>query len=446
MQEALAQLVADTTPASASPNDLKVTGQFLQDCLSIGIAGRRATFRDELLQVVSSWGEGRGCSLMGDELRAPATTAAYMNAFQIHCLEFDCVHEAAVAHVMTAPVAAALAECESCPEPTTGARFLTALMVGVEVAAVLGLAAKTALMFFRPATTGVFGAAAAIASLRGYDREQVLQTFGYALSQTAGTMQAHEEGKPTLAIQLAAAARAGLVSADLARSGIPAPVQSIDGKYGYLALFEAENSVQGLCDSLGAPWRIHELSYKPYPSGRATHAGIDLILQLREKGLAVENFDRLLLEAPPLIHQLVIRPALPEMNVNYARLCFPYVGAVALANGAVTIDDFSCEALRNPFTLSVAGRIRAELTDSADPAAFGPQLARAWLKDETVLNAEIDYLPGSPDNPLSDKDRIAKVYACCRDEVAEALIETVGGLIEVSDVRAVIKSLTGSVL
>jgi len=443
MQEALAQLVADTSSDSLSDHDIEITANFLLDCLAIGIAGRHAKFRDELLNVALTWGAGEESRLYGDTRRVPAATAAYINAFQMHCLEFDCVHEPAVAHVMTAPVAAALAECERGAQQIRGRQLLTALAVGVEVASVLGLAATTSLKFFRPATTGVFGAAATVACLRGFNRDQVLEAFGYALAQTAGTMQAHEEGKPTLAIQLAAAARAGLVAADLAATGIPAPVNSIDGTFGYLNLFETETSVQGLCDSLGEKWRVHELSYKPYPSGRATHAGIDLILRLREQGLTADNVDQLTLKAPPLIHQLVIRPAMPGMNVNYARLCFPYVGAVALCKGSVSITDFDDDALRDPEVLAVAERIHAEVSPVTDPAAFGPQRASARLNDGSEMQAEIAFLPGSPEKPLNDDERLSKVHACC-GPVAGPLIDAAQRLAQVDDVRSEIDQLTGA--
>ena len=63
---------------------------------------------------------------------------------------FDCVHEGAVVHTFTVPVAAALAWAER--EGGVGGRdFLTALALGV--------ASTHPLRFFRTATAGAFGAA-----------------------------------------------------------------------------------------------------------------------------------------------------------------------------------------------------------------------------------------------------------------------------------------------
>ena len=251
----------------------------------------------------------------------PPATAAFVNAFQMHCLEFDCVHEGAVAHAMTAVTAAVLAETDRVP--VDGRRLILAVAVGVEVAVALGVAARAPLRFFRPATVGVFGAAVAVGVLRGFDGAAVRRCFGHALGHAAGTMQAHEEGKPTLAVQLGAAARAGVVAADLAGAGVPAPSQALEGRHGYFRLFETAFDTADAAPQAGRAWRVTELSHKPYPSGRATHGGIEAVLRLRAVGVTPDNLAEVTLAAPPLIHQLVVRPAFAGMDASYARLCFP---------------------------------------------------------------------------------------------------------------------------
>ena len=46
-------------------------------------------------------------------------------------------------------------------------------------------------------------------------------------------------------------------------------------------------------------------------------------------------------------------------GVNYARLCIPYVGAVALARGNVVLEDFQSDRLCDPEMLKLAGRFRS---------------------------------------------------------------------------------------
>ncbi|MBJ7417475.1 MAG: MmgE/PrpD family protein, partial [Niveispirillum sp.] len=247
---------------------------FLLDTLGVGIAGARAPFAPEIGTAAQGWsGVGPAPALgRGHTLSPPQ--AAFVNAFQIHAQEFDCVHEVAVLHPLATILAAMIADTTRQPLPVTGAEFGAALAAGVDIAVTLGLAAKTPLKFFRPATAGIFGCVAAMARLRRLDVDTTCNAFGHALAFASGTMQAHVEGKPGLPIQVAHAAQASLMALDLAMAGIPGTAGSIDGPFGYLAMFETATDLPPLLDRLGKDWRIAEVSHKPFPTGRAAHGGI----------------------------------------------------------------------------------------------------------------------------------------------------------------------------
>lgn len=442
MLNELTELAAETRFEDLPEAAVQAAQIFLLDCLAVAAAGRRSPHREAVAQAVRSWGAGEAARVLGDDLRLPAASAAFLNAYQMHCLEFDCVHEPAVVHAMTAVAGAALAECEQAA-PVDGRRFIAALILGVEVASVLGLAAAAPLSFFRPATAGVFGAAVAVGALRGFDAPRQRLCFGHALSHAAGTMQAHEEGKPTLPLQLANAARGGLVAADLAAAGMPAPAEALEGPYGYFSLFERRTDSRGLAEALGRPWRVAELSHKPFPSGRASHGGISALLQLRKEGLTPGNLLNAELAAPPLIHQLVVRPAKTNMDLNYARLCFPYLGALALTCGAVNLEHFEDRLLNDPDILKLARRFSASPNDASDPAAFTPQTLTARLRDGSRMFCQVDRLPGSPRLPLSERERCAKVQDCLAWVHLDAhraadLIEAAAGLPDAADARCLL--------
>ena len=447
MLDPLIRMLDGTSFEGLPTATVRATQTFLLDCLAIGVAGRLGSHREAVVAVAKTWGAGSGARVMGDDLRLPASGAAFVNAFQMHCLEFDCVHEGAVVHAMTAVAGATLAECEQ--STVDGKRFLLAVALGTEVVAALGLAAAAPLSFFRPATAGVFGAAAAVGVLRRYDATRLRACFGHALCQAAGTMQAHEEGTSTLPVQLAGAARSGLVAADLAGAGVPAPEDALEGRYGYLRLFERRHSTAGLVEALGAVWRVEELSHKPYPSGRATHGAVRGILELRRRGVTGDNLARMKLSAPALIHQLVVRPPVPDMTANYARLCYGYVGAAALADGEVRLDHFDAESLRDEKRLALARRFDAELNDVEDPSAFCPQSVTAELSDGATLTAQVRALPGSPACPLTESECLAKVSTCLASVYADAsrranaLRAAVDALPGESDASTVLDPATG---
>jgi len=420
---------------------------FLLDTLAVGVAGRRAWLADPILQVARSWGDagdGPKATVWGGGPVLPAASAAFVNGFQIHCQEYDCVHEPAVVHPMAVIGAAVSAEAEA--RDASGADYLAALTGAVDIAAGLGAATQSAIRFFSPATAGLFGATLGVARLRGLDVEQSLDALGYSLAQAAGTMQAHVEGKPALPVQIAGAARAAIVACDLAEAGLPGPHHVFDGPYGYLPLFEERADFEAFRRDLSPGRRIGEVSYKPFPTGRAAQGGIVLMKRLREKGVRPQDVVSIRLIAPPLIERLVGRRPTAGMQINYARLCFAYSGAVALQTGKVGLADFTAEALKDAVTLALAGKITVESDGSDDPAAFAPQIIEARLTSGRTETARIDALYGSPSDPMSAEDVAAKRAECLgfgfgesRPDLDAALVGAVGAVPQAASARTLIK-------
>jgi 2-methylcitrate dehydratase PrpD len=398
------------------------TKLLLHDTLCVGVAGAFAPNAQAIRSVAGLWGDGGQCSVLGQPgRRLPAPSAAFVNAFQIHCQEYDCVHEPAVLHPMATIVAALLAETDR-GRSRSGEDFLIALIVGVDVAVALGLAATAPLRFFRPATAGVFGSVAALARLRGLDRATALDAMGYGLALASGTMQAHLEGKPALPVQVANAARSALVAADLAVAGLKGPQASIDGPFGYLTLFEERFDLAPVLRDLASARRVTEVSWKAFPTGRAAQGGLVAIGELMSiHGVSGADLETLSFRAPPLIKRLVGRPARENMDVAYARLCLPWLAAVALTFGEVRLGDFTPERLGDPDILSLARRISVEEDGSTDPAAFTPLIARATEASGEVSEVVITAMLGAPSNPLTVEQHMEKARRCLAHAGLEAV-------------------------
>jgi 2-methylcitrate dehydratase PrpD len=414
---------------------------FLHDSLCVGIAGRAAPDADRVWGAMQGWfGGQRPCTVLGRPgERATAPYAAFINAYQIHAQEFDCVHEPAVAHPMATVLATLLADAERIGAAVDGREFLAALVAGVDVVATLGVAVTTPLRFFRPATAGIFGSVAALCRLRRLPLDTALKAFGHALAYASGTMQAHLEGKPNLALQVAGAARSAVEALDLALAGIDAPIHSIDGPFGYLSLFEAGYALEAPLAALGQQWRVTELSWKPFPTGRAAHGAIVATQQLMASAeLSSATLDTLVYRAPPLIARLVGRAAFAGMGPAHARLCFAYLGAVVLLRGRVGLEDFTPERLADAAVLSLAQRISVQADDNLDPAAFVPALLVATLADGGQLEQAVSRQFGSPAWPLSRAQHLEKARACLvfggQGAVQEALAALIEGIEAAPDV------------
>jgi aconitate decarboxylase len=414
---------------------------FVQDTLGVAAAGSAGPWVDDLLAAAGGWGAAPEARAWVRGTRLPAPAAALVNAFHVHGSEFDCIHEAAVVHPMAAVLPAALAQCER-QGGASGRDLLAAVVLGVDVACHLGVAARAPLRFFRPATAGAFGAAAAVGRLMGLDAERLAAALGAAYGQLGGTMQPHVEGSPLLALQMGFSARNALVACDLAARGVPALRGALEGPFGYFALFETRHDVAAALATLGRGWRITEVSHKPFPSGRATHALVDALLALRAGGLAADDVEHVTARVPPLVAGLVGRPLPAHPRPPEARLCAAYVGARALLRGTVDLDDFRPGALVDAATHALAGRFAIVAVDHPDPSAFAPVEVHVARRGGAPLALRVDAISGSPARPLSREAHLAKLRRNWASAVpaldpaaGERLINLVDDLEAVRDVR-----------
>ncbi len=415
---------------------------FILDSLGVGIAGSSVPHSDALRAIAARWGDRQDVPVWGSAARLPAAGAVFVNAWQMHNQEFDCLHEGAVVHAMASVLPAALAVADT-RGGISGQALIVAVAVGCDIAATLGLAARGGMRFFRPATAGGFGAVAAAGRLLGLDQLGLERAFAFQLAQASGTMQAHLEGSPILPMQVALNARAALTACELAVIGLTPPREVFEGPFGYLQVFESEWDLGSLLDELGRRWRIAEFSHKPYPAGRATHGGIEGVIALRDQvGFEPGEVVDVRISAPPLIVRLVGRPDLAVPGPSYARLCMAYVVAKVLLHGALDPMHFRGPALTDPATHALAGRVRTVSDGNPDPNALTPQTVTVRLAGGRVLTWQCATMLASPTRPLDRTRHLDKFRGCWHAAAGrlpprdcERLVDMVDRLETLSDLR-----------
>jgi aconitate decarboxylase len=378
---------------------------FILDTLGVALAGTRVPTMPTVHRFVASWGQGRGARVWGSGEWLPAQSAAFVNGYQIHNQEWDCLHEPAVVHPMAVVLATLVAFAESAPSTNrvSGGSLILGCCVAVDVAATIGASARNALRFFRPAMCGALGATAGICAMLSLSAEQTRSALGSCYSQLSGTMQAHREGSPVLPLQIGFNARAALAAVDLARLGVPGPADFLEGAFGYFTLIDPELDRAEFLRRLATP-QMPLLSHKPFPSGRATHGGVDGALSLQRKhGFAAREVRAVRVIAPPLVLQLVDRPPSPEMAPSYARLCLPYAVATALLTGTLDVAAFEPAALRDTARLDLAQRVSVVCDNNPSLSALAPQRVEIDLASGSTLSIDLAAVLGAPERPLSDE-------------------------------------------
>jgi aconitate decarboxylase len=379
------------------------TKLFIEDTLGVALCGHAGSFSASLLASCVQMGGVAEARVIGKSLRLPAAHAAMVNAYLIHCMEFDCVHEPAVVHPMAVILASLLAYVDRKPD-ISGAQLLSAIVAAVEVATCLGTASRSQLRFFRPAQCGALGASLGLAKLAGWSVDQAINYWGVLLGQLSGTMQAHREGSASLPMQIAVNARNVLYAFDFASAGLHGPIGALEGEFGYLNLFEGEHDFpSAMADRLAQTKRgqfaIDEVSHKPFPSGRATHGGLQALKLLQaQHGFQTVDITQVTLYAPPLICQLVDRPMLENASSNYLRLCFPFCAAQLLSHGQLSPLEF--HAQQSPAFYQLADKISVVKDDNSDVNALRP--VRVVVEcGEDRYELTLQHILGSPNSRLS---------------------------------------------
>lgn len=409
--EILARHVVETRYEDLPEATVRAAKTFILDSIGVGVAGTNGAWVKELLATVARWGSGDDSRALVFGTALPAPTAAIVNAYFIHCLEFDCVNEGAIIHPMATILGAVTAEADR-RKNISGKDLITAVSIGVDASCVLGISSNSAMRFFRPSTAGAFGATAAIAKLRGFDVETLINAFGAIYGQISGTLQPHTEGSPVLGMQIGFCARGAICACDLAEAGLVGPHDVLTGQYGYFELYEGGEGTydeKPVFAKLGKEWQIARTSHKPFPSGRLTHGVVDGIQQLTAKhGFGPDDVDRMVAKVPPLAYRLTGRPDIPNPEPNYAKLCIPFVAATALLEGTVDVHHFKRDWLDNARVHDVAARVECVQDDNPDVNRVAPQRLEVYLKDGRELDIDMPEIFGHPENPLSAEQNVQK--------------------------------------
>ncbi|MEP6264666.1 MAG: MmgE/PrpD family protein [Erythrobacter sp.] len=432
----MAALQTSDLPAPA----LDAARTFLLDTLAVGVAGTCNEASDNITAAAAGWQGGASgtCRILGRPgLAMTPHSAALVNGFQIHCLEWDGLHEPSVVIALCVSVAAIVSESEA-----SGVRLddaLMALTIGVETGVFFGAGSQSQPKFFRPSCAGLMGAAMAIGRLRGFDEAQLTNLLGMAYSQVSGTMQAHWEGSEALPLQIGIAARAALTAADLVEAGVTAPHDVIDGKFGYFTLIEDGADLEPHMAAWGNPWKICEVAHKPFPAGRATQATLTALIDLQQQhGFGMDDIADLEIHVPPLIALLVGRPWTADMKPGYARLCLEFVAPEMVRRGRIDPRRFNNEHFSAKQAELDAAKVTVILDDNTNPNALGPQDIVVSLHNGSIYRQTVDAPYGSPSRPMSRGAQIDKVAFCFEIANLPSRAEELFGLAEGSTDRTML--------
>jgi 2-methylcitrate dehydratase PrpD len=424
VSDAIAAHVVAASFDSMPPTAVHAARRALLDTLGVmqaatGLSADALAYR----QHVSGQAQGI-CRIFGSLQRSGPADAAFANGALAHALDFGDCFDAGPAHPHAALVPALIAFADMRSSTTLG-EFLCALAVGGDFACRLSLAPARpyeAGGWYPPPLVNLVSSAAACAKLLELDAGGIIAAMSFALlSGSFPAILKHDRGSPLRGTREAFAARGAVEAALLARAGAAGFADPLGGPGGFFDVYSGGHRRDVLLDQLGDRYLGTEVSFKPWPACRGTHAYIEAALELRQ--LADPADVQAVSAGVGPIQQMLARelPPWPEpISAIGAKFSIPYAVSVAFIEGAVGLGSFDAAHLGDERVRHFASKVQSsEVTGWGREHAASGRLS-IGLADGTRHEVEVIEALGSPRRPLSDEALINK-FADCTEQAAYPL-------------------------
>ena len=453
-----AENIARIKYADIPEGAIEATKKSILDTLGVtlGASGTIPGCR-ELTELVKEAGGKEESSIIAFGGKVPAWMAAFVNGGMAHGLDYDDMHRAAGLHPSACCVPSGFAIAERLGI-VNGKEFITALALGIDMSCRIGLCIRKSPGYpygwQRSVTIGVFSCAATSGKLLGLDKDKLVDAFGIAFCQAAGTGELMSGvGANLRGSYPAFPAKAGVFSALMAQRGITGPKNSLEGKAGLFSVyFKGDYDREVMLADLGERFEVVNVGFKPWPACYITHSYIDTILRIvKEQGIQSEDVEHVTLtvgeRAQRLFEPLETRQR-PTTPLD-AKFSLPFTIAVALARRRVAIKDYSPEGLRDPLVLLLAQKVIPKLDKQIPLEDIFAGAVEISTKDGRVYQQPTAAPYGLPQNPLRMEDIIEKFRDCASFAAKplpkgniEKVIEMVTKLEQVEDVGEVVRLLS----
>lgn len=447
--ERLAHFVSERDPTAVPDAALQTAARCFVDTVGVLLAGTKEGAGPLTIRSVRERSGGGPSPIAGTDASASPTDAAFANATAAHSLDFDDYTVAVPGHTSAVLVPALLALCSSekaLSRPVSGEQVLRAYVAGFETMNFVGAAIRPSHYdagWHATSTLGVFGAAAAGASVLRLDTEQTRHALCAAASAAAGVRRNFGTGtKPTHA---GTAARGGTSAALSAAAGVTAAPDALSGEHGFFDLYAGATAPDiDTLPKLGSPFALVEdgVIFKKYACCGAAHTSVAATETLVEDGLVASDVTRATLTGPKRLEDILRYdvPSTPEE----AKFSTRYPVARALAGKSGGLSGYTPDALEDERVRDLCHKVRFEV-DETRPYHDSGVIVRVELSSGETKTASHSTRPGSPSDPLSTTELREKFVECTEGilggEAAKSAFDSLLAIGEAADVSAVVDPL-----
>ncbi len=336
--------------------------------------------------------------------------AAMANGMLAHSDETDDSHAASHSHPGCAVVPAALAISETAGN-IDGTKFLRAVTLGYDIGTRVtmtlgGLPFQMETHRSAHSIAGTFGASAAAASAASLNAKQMRWVLDYASQQASG-IAAWQRDTDHIEKSLVFAgmpARNGVTAALLIQMGGTGVEDVFTGADNFLLAFAPKADPAGLIDKLGDRYEVVRTSIKKWTVGSPIQAPLDAIGNIRKRR-PFEAAD---------VRKVVVRIATSEAktvnNREMPDISLQHMAAVMLLDKTASFAAaHDRERMKDAALLREKAKV--ELVPDEELERLYPQrvtIVEITFADGTKLTERVDAVRGTPENPMTRDEVVAK--------------------------------------
>jgi 2-methylcitrate dehydratase PrpD len=416
------------------------TKQHILDTVAAMISGSQLTPGRAALQFAGAYGGKEVATVLASKIVCGPIEAAMTNGVLAHADETDDSHAPSQSHPGCAVVPAALAAGERFG--ISGTHFLRAVTLGYDIGprftmTLGGQQFEAESHWSTHSISPLFGAAAAAGCAASLNAAQMRFLLGYTAHQSSGLAAWNRD---TEHIQKAfhfggMTARSGVTSALIVQSGWSGVEDIFSGKDNFFAAYNPHADPAGLTEKLGERYEITRTNIKKWPVGSPIQAALDALEILMKQHPFHAN------EVQKVFVQLATDEAAIVNNREIPDICLQHMVAVMVMDKTVTFSSAHDKArMKDPAMLREREKVKLipdEQLERLMPLRVA--IVEVQLMDGTNLKQRVDNVRGTPKNPMTREEIVAKA----RDLIAPILgtaqcanlIERVLDLDKAKDIR-----------
>lgn len=427
----IARYIAEALPKPL-PRDAHEAGvAHILDTVASMIAGVGMPVGPLAIGHVRSLGGRPEASVVGGGFTTNAVNAALVNGMLAHADETDDSHAPSLSHPGCGIVPAALAVGEKFGR--SGEDVVRATVLGYDIGTRLSMALGGGLFLDHyhlssQSYTNYFGACAAASALAGLDARRTEAALAYCVQLVSGIPCWYRDpdhmekafnfgGMP---------AKGGVEAALMAASGLTGSAEPLEGFPGLLTVFPEKGDPEKLLEALGERFEVTRTTIKKWSVGSPIQGALDSLQSLMdEHGFGAGDVDSIHVVLPPRRALTVDNRDMPAVNIQHQL-------SLLLADGAVSFVSGHDEARMRGDPAIAALRRRISVEGDPGQPEGGTAHVHVTLRDGRTLYRHTPFVRGTPGNPMTFEEIVAKAHDIARSSPLAGTDRIVGALIDIA--------------